>query len=939
MKKSVFVFLLIFLTNHSFAQKQGTELIDSLKTKLLSSSEDTSKVRLMGQLSFQYFKFDTDSGIYFAQEAVQLAEKLQWGLGVAFSYNYMGTNYAVRGNHPKALECFNKSLSKYSEIGDKQGVAFLSNNLGNFYRMLKDYTKAIDFCNRAVTINTELKNPPEMAKNYNNLGYIYSTLGDYSKSNDYYYKGLKIQQANNNKPLIAQLLINIAENKMKQRDYRGSLELCFDAIKISKELNSPYDRSVYMSLVGEVYLRIAGDSSIVKNNCRYYSNNKRENLLFAEKYLTASLSLLDNIHDLSEISGTSLLLSRAYEKMGDANKALLFYKKYSENKDSVFSKDNSITIANIEKKQEVELRDHKIKIQSLEIAKKNSRNLSQIVLFILVIILMSILYFALNRKQKRQRALIAEAEKEAANKALRESEERFRNLYEDAPIGLYRTTPDGKILLSNQALIKMLGFSSFEEISAVSLEQTDSDSLYQRKQFLEQIERDGEVKDIEAKWICADGKAIIVKENAKVIRDSNGKTLYYDGTVEDITEKKQILDELIQSKEKTELSNKLKDAFIANISHEIRTPLNGIIGMTCIIQDSFSQYAAKEEERIFTSIGISSRRLMNTMDKVLNFSRLQVREFPVRKTYVTLSSIIQTLLKLYNPMAASKSLKICYNSSIDNDTVFADPATLNTAFEYLIENAIKFTNEGAVDISLYQDEQSNKCIAVSDTGIGISEEYLPRLFESYSQEMIGYSRPYEGLGLGLAISKKLLDLNGASIVVKSKKGEGTVFTICFDKQMAQQAEYNQGTLEKIQVQSPSLSKVPAKERLAILVVEDDEENQFFIESILKKEYIVKMALNAEDALKLLKTRSFDVILMDISLKYGMNGLELTKVIRSGKENPNIPIVAVTGHAFPEDQRQAMEAGCNDYLAKPFQSHQLLEKVRDLLVVNTIKMKD
>ncbi len=413
------------------------------------------------------------------------------------------------------------------------------------------------------------------------------------------------------------------------------------------------------------------------------------------------------------------------------------------------------------------------------------------------------------------------------------------------------------------------------------------------------------------------------------IIDEKGNLLHFLGVKEDVTEKKQLLQDLINSKEKAESANKLKDAFIANMSHEIRTPLNGILGMTSIIQEAYSQYAAAEEERFFTSIKRSSKRLINTVDKILNFSLMQIGDFPVKKADISLEAIIGGLVPEFNQLAAMKSLKIGFNTTIGGDTVFADSNAIKTALENLIDNAIKFTNTGSIDISIYRDKQSNICVDIRDTGTGISEEYLQGMFEPYSQEAIGYSRPYEGLGLGLAITKKLLDLNGASIAVKSKKGEGTSCTIRFD--MHDMPE-KKNKPEEIEIVHSSLPNKKTKNlKPAVLVVEDDIVNQYFIETILTKSFEVKIAGDAAKALELFTSNSFDLILMDISLKEGMNGLELTKVIRAGKKNPNIPIIAVTGHAFPEDYRNSMEAGCNDFLTKPFQSFQLIEKIEKIFV--------
>ena len=231
-------------------------------------------------------------------------------------------------------------------------------------------------------------------------------------------------------------------------------------------------------------------------------------------------------------------------------------------------------------------------------------------------------------------------------------------------------------------------------------------------------------------------------------------------------------------------------------------------------------------------------------------------------------------------------------------------------------------------MNLYLDGQGKLCVDIKDTGVGISGNYLSSLFDSYSQEENGFSRPYEGLGLGLAITKKLLELNNASITAKSTKGIGSVFTVCFEKQdeKISNASIIPPRLEP-GTNSPLFTKTSVAHKQAILVVEDDDTNYLLIEKILSKEFTVTVAENAEVALELFNNQSFDLILMDIALQKEMNGLELSQVIRAGKKNPSIPIIAVTGYASPEDKERAMESGCNEFLSKPFEHAQLTNVVK------------
>jgi PAS domain S-box-containing protein len=384
-------------------------------------------------------------------------------------------------------------------------------------------------------------------------------------------------------------------------------------------------------------------------------------------------------------------------------------------------------------------------------------------------------------------------------------------------------------------------------------------------------------------------------------------------------------EELIRAKENAETANKFKDAFIANISHEIRTPLNGILGMTSIIKETFSDHAAEDEKYYFTSVEISSKRLMKTVDLIVNFSRLQVGDFTVNPVDLSLTDILKNVVNEYSPIADEKSVTLNFNSSITNSKVFADEYTVVTSLINIVDNAVKFTDAGSVNIDMYRDQSNLICIDVTDTGIGISDDYLPKLFTPYSQEESGYNRAFEGVGLGLSLVKKFLDMNNISIKVESKKNEGSKFTLIFNDSGSVESATDVG--ENIIESMNRLIQPESKtSKHAILVVEDDGINQLYLKSVLVKDYEVVIASDADKAIKFFDSQDFDLILMDISLKKGMNGLELTKLLRTGKKNPNIPIIAVTGHAFPEDRKRTLEAGCNDYLSKPFESFELLEKI-------------
>jgi hypothetical protein len=424
---------------------------------------------------------------------------------------------------------------------------------------------------------------------------------------------------------------------------------------------------------------------------------------------------------------------------------------------------------------------------------------------------------------------------------------------------------------------------------------------------LEQVHRDST-----SRWITAIGE---------VKRDDKGQIVGLRGTAQDITEHKRAERELIVAKEKAEAANKLKDAFIANISHEIRTPLTGILGMTSIIKETYQNNIKKEDEVLFEGIDISSNRIIRTVDMILNYSRLQVGEFNLKSNKINISKICTNLVKEFNTAAKNKSLALSFQNDCGDTVVFADEYSITMAISNLIDNAIKYTPKGSVNVILHKGENDELILDIMDTGIGINTEYLDHIFESYRQEEMGYGRAYEGIGLGLAIVKKTLDLNKAVINVESKKGEGTTFSINFGK-----AEQLPEDKAKPVIAATIHSAKEELQNKVVLLVEDDLMNQVTIRRFIENSYNVMVTGSSDEAMEIIKNGKVDIILMDISIKGSMNGLELTKELKASKEFSHIPIIAVTAHALESDMKNSLAAGCNSYLPKPFTRESLLNLI-------------
>ncbi len=248
----------------------------------------------------------------------------------------------------------------------------------------------------------------------------------------------------------------------------------------------------------------------------------------------------------------------------------------------------------------------------------------------------------------------------------------------------------------------------------------------------------------------------------------------------EINEHKRTEIELRKAKEEAEKSDRLKSEFLAQISHEIRTPINAILSFSSLIKEDVSRYLSDEMQEGFSIIESAGRRLIRTVDLILNMSLLQTDSFELNlQSFDLFEKVLRNKINEYTPAAKEKGLRFEVKKDVLDCTVFADESTVDQILDNLINNAVKFTRRGIVGIRLFKDRNENLAVEIYDTGIGISKEYLSQLFKPFSQEETGYKRKFEGNGLGLALTKKFADLNNASIEVASQKGYGTKFSLTF----------------------------------------------------------------------------------------------------------------------------------------------------------------
>ncbi len=249
----------------------------------------------------------------------------------------------------------------------------------------------------------------------------------------------------------------------------------------------------------------------------------------------------------------------------------------------------------------------------------------------------------------------------------------------------------------------------------------------------------------------------------------------------DITELKLAEEKLKYALTKAEESEKIKSYFLAQMSHEIRSPLTAVLGFNSIIKDEIAENVTPNLEFAFNAIEKSGRRLTRTIDQLLNMANLQTGGYEPKLEGVDIQRLIEHIMEEYSPDIFSKNLKFLFEHKTQDKFVRIDKYGLTQILESIIDNAIKYTNRGEIKIILDKNKEGKKFVSITDTGIGMSKEYVNDLFKPFTQEIMGYNRPFEGNGLGLAVSKRYAELNNIDILVDSEKNVGSVFTILFDE--------------------------------------------------------------------------------------------------------------------------------------------------------------
>lgn len=1009
-KVYLFFFFSFCILIQSICYAQQNRKIDSLEKAFAIAKEDTSKIKLLNEISLELsYNNEFEKAIQYAVEGKTFAERtiafsakpidlpglrksmaeVLNTLGVlymnqgeyskalssfyraitiyefyhnelkkGFVYNSIGYTYAKQGKLHDAFAILRKAIGIHEKYNNKEGLGIAYNNLGLTYWNQSDFPNALNCFLKALKLFEEIGNKTRLAKCYNNIGNISVNQGNFDEALKYYFESLKLAQEAENKIDIGYVYNNIGmvyvqQDKTKEalNYFQKSLVLCeligdkegigtaylnigsiYQQQGQFEKANHNYDKSlsIYNSIgdnAGATYACLAsGDIALIRNN-----------LPQALAYFNQALVLSKEAGNRDEEKNIYQRLTNVYVQQGNYKKAYEFQDLYLNINDSLFNTEKSRLMAEMSAKYETDKKQKAIELLNKDKELKGSilekkeadiqkqRILRNALIFslCLVIILLVLIFRSSASKQKANNLL---EEKNASithqNEIIEEKNKELEKLSivaREAANAIFITDSKGELEWFNEGYSKLFGWKTLEEYRKLRGTNIFNVSANKNiKQIIDDCISRRTSVEYENATPTSNGNEIWIKTTLTPVFDNNGNLKQMVFVETDVSELK-------KANEFAQQSLQIQEQFLANTSHEIRTPMNGVLGMT---RQLLETPLSPEQTEYVNAIKESSNNLLHVVNDILDISKIKAGKISFEKNEFKINDLFKSLYFMLQYKAEEKNISI--DSSVDTNippVLIGDAFRLNQILINLASNAIKFTEVGTVkftaELLMSEDNHSLVRFCVIDTGIGIPEDKLDYIFETFAQAETHTTRKYGGTGLGLSISKVLVEELGGKITVISKVDVGSSFS--FELKFGHGDPAWDGPITKYTEDIPAtvnLSKVN------VLMVEDNVINQrVALFELNKWKAKTDVANNASIAFEKLKNKQYDLILMDISMP-GMDGIEATQYIRHNFPEPvnQIPIIAMTASALQGEKERCLNGGMNDYISKPFNPVTLYKKI-------------
>ena len=529
-----------------------------------------------------------------------------------------------------------------------------------------------------------------------------------------------------------------------------------------------------------------------------------------------------------------------------------------------------------------------------------------------------------NAVRERTAALQAEVrEREVAEAALRESEQRFRNILNNVPIGVVYTDLRGRIKQANPRFCELTGYAEAELLRLSLSDCTHPQDMEVEAALMGQLVR-GEIPMYRGhkRYITLQGHTVWVQATVSLLRDAKGLPRSIVGVVEDITEHLR-LEEAERARETAEASNRAKSEFLSRMSHELRTPLNAMLGFAQLLELDPRHALAPSQRPWISQIQQAGWHLLNMINDVLDLSRIESDNLKLHTENLNLATLLEATVAMVQADAGQRGIVISLDVAPGAATVLGDATRVKQILTNLLSNAVKYNVDGGrIHIGVRALGADEVEIIVTDTGLGMTPEQLAELFQPFNR-LGREDSAKQGTGIGLVISKRLAETMGGTLRARSVSGQGSAFVLTLPCS---------SDLDTVRSDLDEFAPMSAQyHRRIVHYVEDNETNVEVMRGILAQRPQVEMrvSFNGRDGLASIRSQLPDLILLDLHLP-DMSGLEILRLLKSEPATASIPIIIVSADAMPQQVDAALAAGCDRYLTKPVNINVLLQLVDELL---------
>jgi PAS domain S-box-containing protein len=872
-------------------------------------------------------------------------------ISINILYQNLGDIYFKLNINDSAFLFYNKALKGFQETGSKlgQGTCFLK--IGNTYWISNNFDKSLEYYLNALNIFEDIKYSNGLARVYLNIGLVYYVTRYYNKSLEYYNKSKLILEKTYDQDILADLYFRFGELYEKKNQMSESLKYFDLSLSLYDSLkNNLYKANVYRSKSNILHILGKNDEAIKlahlalqigENYDNQWFNTLTHNsisTIYIDKgnfkeaifHLNKASELANNLKSWPLLKDNYLNYSKYYSARGEYKLALDYFQKFQSMNDSIQNKEKNEHIAQLQVKFESDRSKNEIKLKEKEIQKnlvKLQKQKLQLYLFSIGVFIILLLSIALYRQYK-----ILEIKGKKIERINAELDERVKERtsalrltqfsVDQASDPIFWLSKKGNYVFANKAACDKLEHSKEELIHSSILDIIPNFSIHDWQELWKIIKKEKSLL-IESLHMKKSGSIFPVEIVLNYI--DHEKNEFAFAFVRDISERKQKEENLKKAKEKAEEADKLKSAFLANMSHEIRTPMNAIIGFSDLLVSE--EYSLEEKKEFGNLIKNSGNSLLKLIDDIIDISIMEAGHLKLNISPQFVNTHLNEIILFFQEektVRGKQSVEIILNIPPNSDkiSINTDPVRFRQVINNLIGNALKFTENGRIEIGYRYENDSVLCFFVKDSGIGIRPEKLDKIFERFNK-LEDDRRIYAGTGLGLTISKKIVEELGGIMYVESEFEKGSTFSFTLP--------YYNSTLSLnshlIEIENNIENKYLWKDK-SILIVEDVDSNFLYLETLLiKTQAKLSWVKTGMEAVQYCKKNIPDIILMDIQLPE-LSGYEATRQIR--QIHPFIPIIAQTAYAFSGEKEKILEAGCNDYITKPIKPIILFEAIKKLM---------